>query len=54
VRIDSTLRREIDAYAEAHGITRSRAVVEMRQADCRFDLVVVGSPTGSPGQWDVS
>ena len=25
VKIDSTLRREIDAYAEAHGITRSRA-----------------------------
>jgi predicted transcriptional regulator len=25
VKIDSALRREIDAYAEAHGITRSRA-----------------------------
>ena len=25
VKIDSTLRREIDAYAEVHGITRSRA-----------------------------
>jgi hypothetical protein len=28
VKIDPALRREIDAYAEAHGITRSRAASE--------------------------